>query len=155
VPRKSPLPDDRSRLAPAAGRWVVRVGAGFEAAHSLRDYVGGPEPLHGHSWRVEVALETTRLGRYDLSVDFVPTRHLVEELAKRLDTRCINDIPPFDRLNPTAENVARWFAGEILASGVTKRAAGRLAEISIWEGPNNRVTWEPANRPGGQRSRKG
>jgi 6-pyruvoyltetrahydropterin/6-carboxytetrahydropterin synthase len=133
----------------------VRVGAGFEAAHALRDYVGGPEPIHGHSWRIEVALETTRLDRYDLSVDFVPTRALVEELAKRLDTRCINDLPPFDRLNPTAENVARWFAGEILASGATKRAACRLVEISVWEGPNNRVTWEPAHPPGGQRNRKG
>ncbi|MDL1949760.1 hypothetical protein FBQ97_08120, partial [Acidobacteria bacterium ACD] len=60
--------------------FTVRCHATFEAAHHLRDYVGGPEPVHGHSWKVEVALTTERLGAYDLSVDFVPTERLVREL---------------------------------------------------------------------------
>jgi len=133
-------------LAPAAARYIVRVGAEFEAAHNLRDYVGGPEPLHGHSWRVEVALETGRLARFELSVDFVEAKKLVQGLAKRLDYGYVNVIEPFDRVNPTAENIARWFAGELSASGILERAGCRLAEVSVWEGPHNRVTYEPGSK---------
>jgi 6-pyruvoyltetrahydropterin/6-carboxytetrahydropterin synthase len=122
--------------------FTVRCRAEFEAAHHLRDYVGGPEPVHGHSWKVEVALETEALGDYDLSVDFVPTEKLVRELAGRLHGRDLNATPPFDAKNPTAENVALFFADEIRASGLLA-AGARLAEVTVWEGPRNSVTYRP------------
>ena len=122
--------------------FTVRCHAGFEAAHHLRDYVGGPEPVHGHSWKIEVALETGALGAYDLSVDFVPTERLVKELAARLHDRDLNTVPPFDVKNPTAENVALWVADEIARSGLLKDGA-RLVEVTVWEGPRNSVTYRP------------
>lgn len=122
--------------------FTVRCHATFEAAHHLRDYVGGPEPVHGHSWKIEVALTTERLGAYDLSVDFVPTERLVRELAGRLHERDLNGVPPFDAKNPTAENVALWVAGEISRSGLLAGGA-RLAEVTVWEGPRNSVTYRP------------
>jgi 6-pyruvoyltetrahydropterin/6-carboxytetrahydropterin synthase len=122
--------------------FTVRVSAGFEAAHHLRDYVGGPEPVHGHSWKVEVALRTEALGAYDLSVDFVPAERLVRELAARLHDRDLNGVPPFDAKNPTAENVALWVAGEIGRAGVLAPGT-RLASVTVWEGPRNSVTYEP------------
>jgi 6-pyruvoyltetrahydropterin/6-carboxytetrahydropterin synthase len=131
-------------LSSPDGRWTVRIGAEFEAAHNLRDYYGGPEPLHGHSYRVEVALETDGLGEFDLSVDFVPARKLVEELAARLHDRYVNEVPPFDRENPTAENIARWFAGEVTGADLRGSDRWRLREVTVWEGPKNRVTFEPA-----------
>ncbi len=122
--------------------FIVRCHAMFEAAHHLREYVGGPEPVHGHSWKIEVALEAPALGAYDLSVDFVPTERLVRALAERLHDRDLNTVPPFDVKNPTAENVALWVAGEIRASGALGDGA-RLAEVTVWEGPRNSVTWRP------------
>ena len=122
--------------------FTVRCHAGFEAAHHLRDYVGGPEPVHGHSWKLEVALETAQLGQYDLSVDFVPTERLVKELAARLHDHDLNTVPPFDVKNPTAENVALWVADEITRSGLLKDGA-RLVEVTVWEGPRNSVTYRP------------
>lgn len=119
--------------------WTVRCHATFEAAHHLVDYAGGPEPVHGHSWKVEVALSVDRLGAYDLSVDFVPTEALVRELAARLHNRDLNTVPPFDRKNASAENVALWVAGEIAASGLLKDGA-TLDEVTVWEGPRNSVT---------------
>lgn len=137
-------------LASPEGRWTVRLGAGFEAAHNLRDYYGGPEPLHGHSYRVEVALETEGLGEFDLSVDFVPARELVERLAANLHDRYLNEVPPFDAVNPTAENIARWFAGEITGADLRGSERWHLREITVWEGPKNRVTFEPARTGGGR-----
>ena len=122
--------------------FTVRCHAGFEAAHHLRDYVGGPEPVHGHSWKIEVALTTEALGAYDLSVDFVPTERLVKELAARLHDHDLNTVAPFDVRNPTAENVALWVADEIRASGLLKGGA-RLDEVTVWEGPRNSVTYRP------------
>lgn len=122
--------------------FTVRCHATFEAAHHLRDYAGGPEPVHGHSWRIEVALTTEALGAYDLSVDFVPTERLVRDLAARLHDRDLNAVPPFDVKNPTAENVALWVAEEVAQAGLLRDGA-RLTEVTVWEGPRNSVTFRP------------
>jgi 6-pyruvoyltetrahydropterin/6-carboxytetrahydropterin synthase len=122
--------------------FTIRCHATFEAAHHLRDYVGGPEPVHGHSWKIEVALSTETLGDYDLSVDFVPAEAFVRSLAARLHDRDLNTVPPFDTKNPTAENVAVWIASEIRSAGVLKDGA-RLDEVTVWEGPRNSVTYRP------------
>ena len=122
--------------------WTVRCHATFEAAHHLVDYVGGPEPVHGHSWKIEVALGVEKLGAYDLSVDFVPTEALVRELASRLHNRDLNTVSPFDRKNPSAENVALWVADEIRKAGLLKDGVG-LEEVTVWEGPRNSVTYRP------------
>jgi len=122
--------------------WTVRCHATFEAAHHLVDYAGGPEPAHGHSWKIEVALGVDRLGGYDLSVDFVPTEDFVKSLAARLNDRDLNTVPPFDRRNPSAENVALWVADEIRKAGILKEGV-RLEEITVWEGPRNSVTYKP------------
>src|SRR5271169_4972340 len=107
--------------------WTVRCHATFEAAHHLMDYVGGPEPAHGP---------------YDLSVDFVPTEAFVKELASRLHNRDLNTVPPFDRKNASAENVALWVADEIRKAGVLKNGV-RLEEVTVWEGIRNSVTFRP------------
>ncbi|MEO6323118.1 MAG: 6-carboxytetrahydropterin synthase [Thermoanaerobaculia bacterium] len=122
--------------------FTIRCHATFEAAHHLRDYVGGPEPVHGHSWKIEVALTTDRLGPYDLSVDFVPTEKLVRSLAARLHDRDLNTVSPFDVKNPTAENVALWIASEVQQSGAVPGNA-RLSEVTVWEGPRNSVSYRP------------
>ena len=122
--------------------FTVRCHATFEAAHHLTDYVGGPEPAHGHSWKIEVALGTPALSLYDLSVDFVPTEALVKDLASRLHNRDLNALPPFDRKNPSAENVALWVADEIRNAGVLTGGV-RLEEVTVWEGPRNSVTFRP------------
>jgi 6-pyruvoyltetrahydropterin/6-carboxytetrahydropterin synthase len=122
--------------------WTVRCHATFEAAHHLVDYVEGPEPVHGHSWKIEVALTVERLGAYDLSVDFVPTEAFVRELASRLHNRDLNTVPPFDRKNASAENVALWVADEITRASLLKGGA-KLEEVTVWEGSKNSVTYRP------------
>jgi 6-pyruvoyltetrahydropterin/6-carboxytetrahydropterin synthase len=122
--------------------WIVRCHATFEAAHHLVDYVGGPEPTHGHSWKIEVALGVERLGAHDLSVDFVPTEAFVTALASRLHNRDLNTVPPFDSRNASAENVALWVADEITRAGLLKDGA-RLEEVVVWEGRKNSVAYRP------------
>lgn len=123
--------------------FTVRVEARFESAHYLREYRGISEPLHGHSYKVEADL-AARGGGIDgdaIAVDFVSAKRKLEALAKTLDYGCINDIPPFTTINPSAENIAEWFANE-LQNAVSDEDAVVVA-VTIWEGPVNSVTYRP------------
>ncbi len=122
-----------------ADRYKVKVEAFFEAAHNLRSYHGKPEPLHGHSWKVEVEVETALLDSEGMALDFVELQQAVSTLAKRLDYTYINEVPPFTDMNPSAENIARWFFGE-LASTFQKRGM-KIKEIRVWEGRHSSAAY--------------
>jgi 6-pyruvoyltetrahydropterin/6-carboxytetrahydropterin synthase len=120
----------------------VTVEARFEAAHFLIHYRGQPEPLHGHSYRVEAVLESEKLQQYDIAVDFVPVKKALESIARELDYRYINEHPDFSGRNTSAENLARWFAEKLSASGTLGWSS--VAAVTVWEGPENSATYSPA-----------
>lgn len=126
------------------GAYVVRVEARFESAHFLREYRGLSEPLHGHSYKVEAEL-AGRQGGVDkdaIAVDFVSAKHKLETLARRLDYACINEVAPFTEINPTAENIAAWFAQELGRAVADENAI--VKSVTIWEGPVNSVRFVPS-----------
>jgi 6-pyruvoyltetrahydropterin/6-carboxytetrahydropterin synthase len=129
----------------ARGDFSIVIEGRFDSSHYLCEYFpdGGDEPMHGHSWRVRV-----RLARIDggvtangISIDFLSARRRFDMLLARIDHICINDLAEFQGVNPTSENVARWFyaglRGEVEGSG------GRIREISVYEGPENCAVYEP------------
>ncbi len=117
----------------------VSVSARFEAAHNLMDYPGGPEPLHGHSYRVEAVLESKDLQQYELAVDFHTAKKALDSIAAEFDYKYINEHPAFAGRNTSAENLARYFAERLETSGVLGWT--RVAEVTVWEGPENRATF--------------
>ena len=119
----------------------VTVEARFEAAHHLLHYRGQPEPLHGHSYRVEVVLESKGLDSDDLAVDFAAAREAVGKIARELDYRNINEHPAFATRNTSAENIARHFAERLKESGLVGFPG--VAEVIVWEGPENRASYRP------------
>ena len=124
-------------------KFSVRVEARFEAAHFLREYRGISEPLHGHSYKVEADL-SGRDGGIDqdaIAVDFVSAKRKLEALAKKLDYGCINDVEPFTTINPSAENIAEWFATELQRDVADENAV--VTAVTVWEGPVNSVTFRP------------
>ncbi|HYX26832.1 MAG TPA: 6-carboxytetrahydropterin synthase [Thermoanaerobaculia bacterium] len=119
--------------------YLLRVGSRFEAAHHLTSYRGSPEPVHGHSWRVEAALETAGLDAEGMAYDFVAVQAALRELASRLDHRDLNTVPPFDRTSPTTERIAAWFF-----SALSEKLPGApLVEVTVWEGPDCSATYRP------------
>jgi 6-pyruvoyltetrahydropterin/6-carboxytetrahydropterin synthase len=87
----------------------VTVEAGFSSGHYLRNYKGKCENPHGHNYRVLVTLEGEELDEAGLLLDFKLLKTLLRPVVERLDHRMINDIEPFTELNPSAENMARYF----------------------------------------------
>src|SRR6266496_5621777 len=121
----------------------VTVIARFEAAHNLIDYDGGPEPLHGHSYRVDAILESKDLQQHDIAVDFVTAKEALETIAKEFDYKYINEHPAFAGRNTSAENLARYFAERLETFGVLGWT--RVAEVTVREGPENRATYVAEN----------
>jgi 6-pyruvoyltetrahydropterin/6-carboxytetrahydropterin synthase len=87
----------------------ITVEAGFSSGHYLRNYYGKCENPHGHNYRVLVTLAGDQLDEAGLLLDFKVVKTLLKPLVDYLDHRMINELPPFTELNPSAENLARYF----------------------------------------------
>jgi 6-pyruvoyltetrahydropterin/6-carboxytetrahydropterin synthase len=110
----------------------VTVEQTFAAGHALRNYHGKCENVHGHNYRVQVTVAGEQLDGIGLLVDFLYLKRAINEVVQYLDHRFINDLPPFDVLNPSAENLAKYFHEQVSA-GLTHAAPVRVAEVKVWE----------------------
>jgi 6-pyruvoyltetrahydropterin/6-carboxytetrahydropterin synthase len=113
-------------------RYEISAETTFAASHQLRDYKAPLEPLHGHNFRVEVFVTSESLPDTGYIVDFLELEAMVKEVVAPYDHRHMNDLPPFDELNPTTENMARFFYEE-LAKKIPEGAA--LRRVRVWEAP--------------------
>jgi 6-pyruvoyltetrahydropterin/6-carboxytetrahydropterin synthase len=109
----------------------VSVEETFAAGHALRNYKGKCENVHGHNYRVRVTLAGDQLDQAGLLVDFGDVKRVLRAIIERLDHVFLNDVAPFDTLNPSAENMARYFYEE-MSIGL-KNGHARVAEVKIWE----------------------
>ena len=114
--------------------YEVNVKTGFSAAHQLRLYNGKYENLHGHNWSAQVTVEADELDPMGVGVDFVKLKQMVEEILGKLDYQNINEIPPFDELNPSAENIARWLFLKLKEQINSKTTRIKRVEICEMEG---------------------
>ena len=94
--------------------YEVIVKSTFSAAHQLRYHDGKYENLHGHNWAAIVTVETKELDAIGVGIDFVELKKIVESVLSLLDYKNINEVPPFDKKNPSAENIARWLFDELV-----------------------------------------
>lgn len=112
--------------------YSLTVKAHFDAAHALRDYPGDCARLHGHTWDVEVVVEGPRLDEIQVLYDFRRLKSDLGSVLAEFDHKYLNEVPPFDRLSPTGENLARHVYEEIEDR---IGAAVRLVEVRVWESP--------------------
>ncbi len=113
------------------GRYTLKVLVDFAAAHSLRDYPGDCARLHGHNWKVEVEVEARELDALGMGVDFKTIRRAAREVTDALDHRYLNELPAFETLNPTAENIAAHLFRELAARLNDERV--RVSAVTVWE----------------------
>jgi 6-pyruvoyltetrahydropterin/6-carboxytetrahydropterin synthase len=114
--------------------YEVNVKVGFSAAHQLRLYDGKYENLHGHNWSAQVTVEADELDTMGVGIDFVKLKQMVEEILDKLDYKNINEIPPFDELNPSAENIACWLFLKIKDQVGSQTTRVKRVEICEMEG---------------------
>lgn len=112
----------------------VIVKTGFAAAHQLRLYDGKYENLHGHNWTAQVTVEVDELDPIGVGIDFVKLKAMVEKNLSQLDYHNINEVPPFDEQNPSAENIARWLFLKLKVEVNTNSTRMKRVEIYEMEG---------------------
>ena len=103
----------------------ITVESGFSSGHYLRNYRGKCENPHGHNYRVLVTLTGAELDEAGLLLDFKLLKTLLRPVVDYLDHQMINDLAPFTELNPSAENLARYFYQET-AHKLNEMTAGRV-----------------------------
>jgi len=117
----------------------------FSAAHSIRGHRGGCENLHGHGYRVRLHVGAARLDELGMVVDFAVLKALLGEVLGPFDHRVINDVPPFDRVNTTAENLAHHVYGEAARRLDDERL--RVLRVEVWENDGACAAYEPPRNP--------
>lgn len=87
--------------------------------------------MHGHNWKLEVEVTADALNEQGMAVDFKALKGSAQDLCAQLDHHYLNDIPPFDQVNPTAENLAAFFY-----HGLSKKINDKQVQVSaitLWE----------------------
>ncbi len=118
----------------------ISVESHFDAAHFLREYHGKCENLHGHRYTVILSIRAERLDKGDMAYDFVRLKKLLNKVLDEWDHHCLNDIAPFDSINPSAENIATTIYEKLHP---LMRKGVEISKVQVWESPQNCVTFYP------------
>jgi len=121
----------------------VAVEQNFASAHALRNYKGRCENVHGHNWKVRVVIEGEKLDATGMLVDFLDVKSFMGEILDRIDHQFLNEIPPFDVINPSAENIAEYFYQQMTGRLADTPVPVRIREVKIWETEIQSATYRP------------
>jgi 6-pyruvoyltetrahydropterin/6-carboxytetrahydropterin synthase len=111
----------------------------FAAAHALRNYHGKCERVHGHNYRVQVGIEGEKLDQNGLLYDFTDLKKSLRATSEYLDHQYLNELKPFDEINPSAENIAKFICDEIQKDIKTES----VAYVRVWETDTSFATYRP------------
>lgn len=113
----------------------------FSAAHMLKGYDGLCSNLHGHNWTVQVFIRADRLDDIGIAADFTVIKRVLTEILAQFDHKYLNELPEFQDINPTSENIARILF-EKLAPAVAKPGI-KLDRVRVCESPTSGATYRP------------
>jgi 6-pyruvoyltetrahydropterin/6-carboxytetrahydropterin synthase len=123
--------------------YEVSVDETFAAAHNLRNYKGKCEDLHGHNYKVRVTLAGPELDATGLLYDFVHLKQVIQGVIRSLDHKYLNELKPFDVLNPSAENIARHIYDETAKQMRETANGAAISSITVWESDVTAATYRP------------
>ena len=121
--------------------YEISVEKHFEAAHYLRGYKGKCENMHGHRYRIVVKIKADKLNDIGLAYDFTDLKRHLNGILERFDHTCLNDILPFDKINPSAENIASTIYNELKEKLSADPIS--LTSVEAWESPEQGVSYHP------------
>jgi 6-pyruvoyltetrahydropterin/6-carboxytetrahydropterin synthase len=121
----------------------VGVEETFSAGHALRGYKGKCENPHGHNYRVRLTVEGPQLDSIGLLCDFAHLKKVIREIIAGLDHQFINDLEAFRTVNPSAENLAKYFYDETLRLLKDLPPDARITDVVVWETDTSMAQYRP------------
>lgn len=118
--------------------YELSVEREFSAAHRMRDYQGPCARVHGHNYGVVLTVEAPELDECGIAIDFTELKRVFDAILARFDHRLLNEVPPFDDINPSSENLAR-----IIFEDAAEELEDRVSVLSVTvsESPTSSVTY--------------
>lgn len=99
-------------------------------AHNLQlDYESKCSNMHGHNWIVTIYCKSEKLNNNGMVIDFTHIKKLIHD---KFDHKYLNEIPPFDKVNPTAENMAEFIC----------KTVPNCYKVTVQESEGNIATYE-------------
>ena len=120
----------------------LMITVDFEAAHRLPEYDGKCCRLHGHNWKVEVFVQGKDLDATGMLIDFQVLKAAVGEVTVTLDHYYLNELPPFQNVNPTAENIAKYYYDKLTQQPMFADNV-RVSAVRVWESPRSAAKYRP------------
>ncbi len=122
------------------GIFKLTVTDEFSSSHCLRNYNGPCEALHGHNFVVEAVFKGERLTQdTEMLVDFKDLKGMLKQVLDALDHTHLNNLPYFQRRNPTAENLSRFIYWEL--ARMLETTPVQLHEVSVFEKSTSKATY--------------
>ena len=129
----------------------VSVDEEFAAGHALRGYRGKCENPHGHNYKIRITVEGKALNKIGLLIDFVDLKAAMHATSRKLDHVFMNDVEPFRKANPSAENIAKFFFEQVsemveestrkTKGGWPKNALPYVKQVTVWETSTSIATY--------------
>ncbi len=119
----------------------LKVVSHFAAAHQLAMVTEKCENLHGHNWKVEVAVSGERLDPAGVVMDFGILKKHLAEIMHTLDHKFLNDLDAFKDVNPSSENIAKYIAESMQQK--IKTPSVRISRVTTWESEDACATYFP------------
>jgi len=119
--------------------YTLSVEKTISTAHQLRDYEGPCARIHGHNWKIRLEVQSTTVDEIGIAVDFAVLDEKLWKVIGPFDHQMINSVPPFDNINPTAENLVKYIYDQ-LRNKLTEKVS--LKKVSIWETDEYMVSYE-------------
>ncbi|MDD3274794.1 MAG: 6-carboxytetrahydropterin synthase QueD [Candidatus Omnitrophica bacterium] len=116
--------------------YSLKVQGSFSSAHNLRGYKGKCEDLHGHNWVVEITVESGKLDKIGMVLDFKFLKKELGACLEKMDHKYLNRLEYFKKVNPTSENIACYIYRRLRT-----RIPG-LKRVTVWENASSSAAYE-------------
>lgn len=120
--------------------YKLNVISSFASAHKLNGYNGLCQNLHGHNWKVRLCVKCDQLDEIGMAMDFGILKESLNSLLETLDHQYLNELPAFQAMNPTSENLARYIFEQMECAPYISSSCV-VAEVEVWESEKASVVY--------------
>ena len=111
----------------------------ISATHRVREHQGGCERIHGHNWKIIVYVEAKELNNMGMVIDFKDLKHVMHKVIMPMDHNDINTFAPFDKINPTSENISKYIFDEMSKELNDDRK--HISKVEVYETDNSKAIY--------------